>query len=754
MLKRMEIQTLNDFFSELGKRRSRGVYFYRINGYNQEIHQFIQRYYDAARLSGVIIEGRLKNPDTQNLSYYHEIMGMNFQLSMGFLTTSLKKWLPRMNSSQVENVAGSIYDTLMDLRKAGKNDNMLKNAYIKFMCWLYYRFERIVNHLGEEKLPKILYEGTISNYELLLMNVLSIAGCDIVLLQYQGDADYLKTDPSSTISTDLKLPEMKPFPAGFSLKKIREDIQNRINRERLYGSQTRFSGCANAWLTGETFEDIQKDPALRGTDGNFFYNCFLRITGVEDKLLYQNTLYQLQLELRARNRQIVILNQAIQPPSPEEVSSIQRKSCQNLNQLILDLSRNIQYPASPELQKIMHKAFVDLLFEEGEKGENLNRLTNKGVYLLCWLKRYQSQLFKNWKMPEIACFFYMGGCRNENEALFCRLLARLPVDVVIFTPDINQKCALEDNLLYEVHYPLSMPLSEYPSENSGARVGTAAFHAEREMDTMLYQDTGIYRNQQFEKANTISLQTMYEEIAILWKEDLKYRPGFDTRNGEVSIPVIFSKISGVKDGNVSSYWLSIKQLLTEETILVQQSLTSTTPNPIKPFTTKFYKHDRLQKSRIKQHRAYPYGVLRESIQDYLLDKLQLLIDQKLIFGTGENGTEYTIISTALNLDKRILRMIQNFDFAKKNPKLIYILTGETVLSLEDSICAAYLNLVGFDILFFVPTGYQSIEKFFNRNIIEEHQIGTYMYDLSVPDFDTVTSNTRHSWRDFIFKRGI
>ena len=96
-----------------------------------------------------------------------------------------------MTDSQRENVSGAIYDTLMGLRQAGKNDNMLKNAYIKFMCWLYYKFERIVNRLGEEKLPKILYEGNISNYELLLMNVLSIAGCDIVLLQYGGNAEYL-----------------------------------------------------------------------------------------------------------------------------------------------------------------------------------------------------------------------------------------------------------------------------------------------------------------------------------------------------------------------------------------------------------------------------------------------------------------------------------------------------------------------------------------------------------------------------------
>ena len=62
------------------------------------------------------------------------------------------------------------------------------------------------------------------------------------------------------------------------------------------------------------------------------------------------------------------------------------------------------------------------------------------------------------------------------------------------------------------------------------------------------------------------------------------------------------------------------------------------------------------------------------MQDYILDKLETMIEQRLIRGTFENGTEYTIISVALNLPKQVTRRIQNFDFTKKNQKLIYINT--------------------------------------------------------------------------------
>ena len=118
----------------------------------------------------------------------------------------------------------------------------------------------------------------------------------------------------------------------------------------------------------------------------------------------------------------------------------------------------------------------------------------------------------------------------------------------------------------------------------------------------------------------------------------------------------------------------------------------------------------------------------------------------------ENGTEYTIVSVALNLPREAVRLLQQFDFTKKNPKLIYIMTSEVMMSAEDSIYTAFLNLLGFDVLFFVPTGY-NIENHFNKRLMEEHQIGDYIYDLQVPNWSLVQVTARKSWRDIIFKRG-
>ena len=751
-----KIKNLNDFFVERDSRPDKGVYFYRINGYTEEIGQFIQRYYEAARLSGVIIEGRIPNPDEKNLAYYEEIMGLDFRMSPDFIAQSLRKWLPRMNDYQRGTVARTLFDTLSALRKSGKNDNMLKNAYIKFMCWLYYKFERIVNMLGESKIPKILYEGDISNYELLLVSVLSNAGCDVVLLQYGGDAKYRILDADNRQSDNLELPNMRAFPQDFNLKWIRAKIQEALNNERIYGVKPQILNCTNAWIEGKGFADFKKSTSVRGDDPRLFYNCFYRINGVEDKITYANELYQLQLELSNSQRRVVIVDECIPKPSMEEIGAVRRRNYVRQDEMLMDLSANIQYTANIELQRVMVKAFLDvLLMESKEPDMNLNKLTNKAVYMLCWLKRYQKKLFANWKMPEVGCFIHMGPCKDENEALFLRILARMPVDVLILNPNLNAACCVKDTLLYELQFTEALPIKRYPQQSADLQMGTAAYHAERELDGLMYQDTGIYRNYQYDKAVSVTLQTMYEEIQILWKEELKFRPNFSTENGVVTLPVIFAKVSGVKDGMVPKYWSAVKGLMTEDSFLVKNVpyIDPAAVNPMKAHAVEFLKNGRIQRRRIKEHPSYPYSFLREEIQEHIFDKLQLLIESKLIKGTFENGTEYTIVATILNMPKDIVRLIQKFDFTKKNPKLIYVNTGEKMISLEDTILTAFLNLAGFDVIFFVPTGYQNVERFFNKRLMEEHQIGEYVYDLQVPNMALVSSNTRPSWRDKLFRRG-
>ena len=248
---------------------------------------------------------------------------------------------------------------------------------------------------------------------------------------------------------------------------------------------------------------------------------------------------------------------------------------------------------------------------------------------------------------------------------------------------------------------------------------------------------------------------MYEEIPNMWDITVNYRQFFRIESNTVDIPVVFAKISGMKDGKVNDYWDLIRGLRTENSVLISKIpyIAPGTPNKFKGLAAEFYKNGKLQKQKIKNHPDFPYAILREEMQDHILDKIEMFINNKLVKGIGENGTEYTVIAWCLNLPKEIVRLIQSFDFTKKNPKLIFVNTTDKILSLEDSIIAAFLNLVGFDILFFVPTGYQCVEKYFTKKLMEEHQIGEYQYDLTIPDLTIPPINKAGNLLKKLFGRG-
>lgn len=743
------IEKLHDYFSACSRRREQAVFFYRVAGYSGEVAAFLTQYDQAARTNGVVIEGRIPNPDPKQLDYLAEMMGSDFQLDAGFLTQKLTRWLPRLTGTQREAVVTAMTATLQDLQAHGKNENMLRNAYIKYMCWLYYKFERILGRLGGDELPKILYDGTVSSYELQLLVILARAGADIVLLERAGDAGYLRCDPTSQYAQLYQAPGLTPFPADFSLRQLREQGRQQAERQKLYGAPAGIAPCTNAWMKAPDGKEILTAVRARGDDPKLFYNAFVVQYGVEDKLLFPSDMVAFYQQLKREGRKVCLENGRLPPPTPEEIAAVRRRNHQTAEQLAADLAANLQYPNNQQLQTLMRQAFLDVVLEEDKAvGGNLNRLLNKAVYLVAWMKRYQKDLFQNWQAPEVGVFILFGACSGDNEALFLRLLAKLPVDVLVLLPDLNAPCVLKDPALLDLHKEHSLPMTDFPVEPSQMRVRTAAYQAEREMDSILYQNTGLYRAKQHQKAEAVTLQTMYEEIGLLWDQELKYRPGFAAEGDTVTVPVLLEKICGIKDGPILPYWLDIKKLVTPETTLVTKLpwQTGLEANPMKPYATQFLRQGRLQREKIKQHKDYPYGILRPEIQDYLLDKLQVLLDEKLIAGTYQNGTEYTIVSTILGLPKDLLRRIQNFDFTKKNPKLIIISTTEETLSLEDSILVAFLNLVGFDILFFVPTGYQSIEKYFQKPFANEHQLGPYRYDLQVPDFRTLHEGGKSSIR--------
>ena len=761
MLEHNKLRRPDDYFLPMDKRQEKSVFFYRISGYNKETDEFILKYYNAALKNGTVIDKGIPNPTGDNLSFFNDMMGQQFYLDKDFIERSMARWLPRMKVQARGDLSEALFRALSSLKKMGKNDNVVKNAYIKFMCWLYYRFEGVVNRIGNNDVPKILYEGSIGRYELIMLTVLCSAGCDIVLLLNHGEDEYLSVDPRGAIAPKLDFPDdMKPFPEGYGIAYLKEQQHKADALRKLYGEPPTVKRCTNAWLEGKILEDIKKPPVTRSKDPNLYCNAFCRINGAEDKVTYENELYRFYLEIKNGGRTFCIVENEITIPTAEEIARLNKRNYTTKEDMIRDLIGKVKCPFDVQLERIIRTAFVDIVTEMSEdRSMNLSKLTGKAVYIICWLLRYFDILFKNWHMPFVSVFIYLGGCRTDNEAYFLKFLAKLPCDVLILVPNLNTRCELSDKLLFEQNNVQSLNLSSFPTESGGIRMATVAYHAERELDEIMYSNSGMYRNFQYSKANAVTLRTMYEEISILWDQEMRYRPNFSTVDNIVNMPVIFAKVSGVKDGDLVKYWQGVRSLINEDTIVITSApyIDYNVRNALGINTTECFKNGKVQKNKIYNGSYYQYGMLRPETQEYILDKLQILIDSRIIAGTFADGTEYNIVSQILNMPTEIVRLIQKFDFTKRNPKVIYINTSERPISSADAILMAYLNVIGFDVLFFVPTGYQTIERYFTKPVVDEHMIGDYMYDLPVPNFGIPSGSTgkpaKKTWIQKIFKKG-
>ena len=732
MLIHQKIKQLDDFFKKLSGRSPRGVYFYRINSYDENILEFIKKYYNLAIKEGAVLDGCIESPTLDNIGYFKGVLGDVYKHSPSFIAEGLKRWLPGMRDYGRASVADGIYDYLEILRKQGKNLDVLKNNYIRLMCWLYYNFYHLIDKLGGENIPKIIYWGYVNFSELAMLDILSKAGADIILIQTKGDVKYNAIDPKSEYSMDLQMGS-ENFPSGFDLSWLSKLHEDDKTKRMLYSNQKNMIANTNAWISGDIFADLKNTN--RGGDTGFFYNLFVRINGCDNRNTYVNDLYLLYQELKKAERKIEIINNNIQNPDVDEISGVKRGNYSDENQLIAGLNKNIVL-TDAMLSNIAKDAFVDTMLDAGKlMNMDLNKLLNKGIYIICWFKRYLAGLLKKKTMHSPnPILIYFGEVKNDAACLFLKMASRLPIDVVIFSPE-NIKDKLSDERLYEVHFAETLKVNEFPTDEGSLTMNTLAYNAERDLDTIMYSDSGIYRDMQFGKANIIKLSTTYEEIGIYWKQETRFRPNFSTVDNVANIPVIFAKISGVINSDTNAYFNSIKDLITENALLYKNENIWKGNITVGSRAASFYKNGKLDRNRIKHSDAYKYDYLRGETQDYILDKLEDLIRRKLIKGTGENGAEYKIITRILDLPKEILRFIQSFDFTKCPPKLIILNTMESVLSLEDSIIVAFLHLVGFDTLFFIPTGYDNVGKYFKEQIIEEHIIGSYLYDVAIPDFD-------------------
>jgi hypothetical protein len=490
-----------------------------------------------------------------------------------------------------------------------------------------------------------------------------------------------------------------------------------------------------------------------------FYVYFAALIGApldvnDDYDVYRNMLYTLRENLIKSPKFLIYMENGLRKPTPDEVNLFSTVSHSGRDEILAGMKSVIKIAGDPFRENLAKSALETVTADIPTE-----QLYNICVKLVTWLFRCtKAESFKT-MCHEIPLLLYYGNI-SKHEMLFLQFFSAIGMDVVYISENKQAEEILNEvssnGHLQIFTLPANNSVTAYPDRLLKVKVATEAYRAQRELDTFLYGNDTFFRDFQFPSMQALTLKTTLDEIDVIWHEQSKFRSGFRTDRDRVTIPNIFAKINGVKNGDIDDYWDEVRLKLSPMSVIVQNS--PAYKRGIESSQIRIYQNfingERILTEKLKNSQYNKFAYLAENIQNNIFEKMQEAADSGLLKLDFSELLPY-IIHVGLSLDKKILQILQKFDFTKDIPKFIMVDTIEDTFSKVECIQLVLYNLLGFDILVFTPTGYRNLETFIDDSAFESYNQGEYCYKMPVPRFripDKIPERDNGGFFGKLFKR--
>ncbi len=289
-----------------------------------------------------------------------------------------------------------------------------------------------------------------------------------------------------------------------------------------------------------------------------------------------------------------------------------------------------------------------------------------------WLK--ESPLDK--EVPRVLWY----GEMNESHRYFLYFLMKMGWDLLIFQPNgIDSFSMLDTPETKDLirTYPKKIELKPFPKHRS--QQATVAYQASETMDKILHHDdSGLYKLWQFKDhiSYSVPLKTTYDELFLLIKEPAFIRPNFQIQDSKIHIPVLFAKIAGMTNEK-DEYWDHINQITEESEITI---FVKNFPFATNQKTTASYYYDslgrngRLDSDKIISNKEWKYKDLPKGLQLGIASAIIRYSENPLLKPVENESQEVLkqyLFSQAVSLPNQIIRLLQNFDYTQKVPRLVF-----------------------------------------------------------------------------------
>lgn len=701
--------------------------------------------YAAAKKKGLFFEGRLPMASTTEISAAAGYAAADFNDTRS-VQTGLSRWI---SSQRLPYSAEKLTPIMQEAISAcGANG---KNTYFVLLCWL-------IKYLAA-KPECIVYIGAASLRELYFLYMMSTLGISIVYVSYGKDADFEKFSRKSEINT-----------LGGKMSGVIEvdfahiDLSKAAQMSEMRASAQQFEGIVQRLNTTAAgiFEDFMVDRRTRVIrNGGVFKEdgvipvYFAALIGYDDETVYTNMLVKFKESFASSKKQLIFIEKPLSNPTADEIKLLGAVNRSSVTAMIEELALLIKLNGDAARTALARTELIKLL--NTLYTGNPTVIYNYGSKFISWLYRCTQARKYSVMYEDVPIILYYGDI-SQTELYFLHYMSRCGFDVVYITPNKQSlDMTVDKNLegrMQIFQLPQSKESGSYPDKAMKMKMATVAYSAERELDIMLYGgDAGIFRDFQFPNSQSVTLKTTLDEIGILWKQEARFRQGFSTAGNLVSVPNVFAKISGIKDGNVAAYWEEIRDRLTPDTILrIKDNNPPKQQNEDLSAYRSYYRNGKIDAEKLKSSTLNRFSFLPDRIQDMLLFKLQEAVDCRFLKLTGDE-LMCSVLHYGLTLDREFMKIVQSFDFTKEIPKLIWIDAVEQTFTLEECIQLVLCNLIGFDILIYTPTGYRNLETYVESQAFEEYTLNDFQYNLEVPKFKIPSETKNSGFFGKLFRKG-
>ena len=693
----------------------------------------------SSKCSEIYYNKVIEKPTYDESTEINSIVGNNLSFTKNIIFSHVEAIFSGLSKEHINLISESITEVFNECLLNNVNISKVKNGYIRCLVTLRKRLSKITFNLDGDN--RLLYVGKPDKFDILTFTVLGLCGVDVVICDLEEGltSECLCVNRFLLISgkeNNIDLGFLKYSNQGV------KDINLNTNTPNEWVNFKEYSELDNILkLVNLKIEDRQ--------DKDRWKVLHIEVQGVNDKQSYGTALETFMMNVTASLRPYVLFDTDISKPSYDEAERYKKNYN---NKTVCDIMSEYSLLKNSGSVVQISDCFDKII--KSEKFENERKKDSFITNLMIWFIRYVDLFFKTSfsKLPLLVVY----GSLSQKELNLIELLSYLPLDIVVFEPvySVAYTTVFRNSIFKSIVIGESSSVYEkYPINIGLSNASTVAYNAERELDSILYNDTSLFRIKQFKNINVITLKTTYEEVGILWNEPAKFRPSFESVGNLVTVPTIFTKVNGVN----SSYKSDIQKLVTPNTVVLNSFPIQLQPSIIdnnsdlKKFTKQLVFRNSIDFDKLCKSKFYSYGVYSEETQNLIFEKVNKLIAMDWC-QNGDKNLVYDILDTVFRLPSNIMQMIHNYDFTAGIPKIIVYNGGSTPCTLTDCIIIMFLKLIGFDVIVFAPTGYRVIEQYIDSSWFNEITIGQFDFNMEYMDFSSSFEGQQNNKKQGFFSR--